>query len=224
MRFAGRCTIVVIIVVSVTAGIAARTVAAREALTDRPPSHVGAVSPSLLHFLSSQGPGLRQATNQPAATVTKAAAIRDALRHGQWHPVAATGISLVRTSHRAGDVPRGTLAWLVSVRPRAPVYDSADDPPANYVVVVIDAGDGHLLGDMAGYRRVSGHRAGPSWSEGEWTAGPAIHRPPRPTLERPRTPGSWFTSWECCAVLSGPPIATSHCCVAWPAGIARSCR
>jgi hypothetical protein len=170
MRFAGRCRIVVIIVISVMVGITATTTAAGKAQGGGSPAHVGAVSRSLLHFLSSQGPGLRQATDQSAATVTKAAAIRDALRHGQWHPIAATGISLVRTSHPAGDVPRGTLAWLVSVRPRAPVYDSADDPPANYVVVVIDARDGHLLGDMAGYHRLSGHRAGPSWSEGEWTA------------------------------------------------------
>jgi hypothetical protein len=149
--------------------MAATTTAAGKARGGKSPAHVGAVPRSLLRFLSSQGPGLRQATNQSTVIVTKVAAIRDALQHGQWHPEAATGISLVRTSHPAGDIPRGTLAWLVDVTPRAPVYDSADDPPANYVVVAIDARDGHLLGDMAGYHGLSGHRAGPSWSEGEWT-------------------------------------------------------
>lgn len=170
MRFAGRRMIVVIIVVSVMVGIAAMTATAREPLGGTSTAHVGAVPSGLLHFLRSQGPGLRQATNRSTATVTKAAAIKDALRDGQWHPVAATGISLVRISHQAGKVPKGTLAWLVSVRPRNPVRDIASAPPANYVVMVISARDGHLLGDMAGYRVVSRHDAGPSWSEGEWTS------------------------------------------------------
>ncbi len=168
MRFVGRCMIVVIFVVSIIVGMAARTAAARGALSDMSTARVGAVSRSLLRFLSSQRPGLQLATVRPAATITKSVAIKQALRDGRWHPVAATGISLVRISHRAGKVPKGTLAWLVSVKPRTPVYDSADAPPANYVVVVISARDGHLLGDMAGHSRVLGHRPGPSWSEGEW--------------------------------------------------------
>jgi hypothetical protein len=167
MRFAGRGTIVVIVVVSIVVGITG-SAGARLAGSDTSTGHVGAVSRSLLRFLSSQGPGFLRPTERATATITRATAITDALRDGQWHPVAATGISLVRVTHRAGDVPRGTLAWLVSVKPRTPVYDSSDAPPANYVVVVINARDGHLLGDMAGYSRGLSHHPGAGWSEGEW--------------------------------------------------------
>jgi hypothetical protein len=141
---------------------------ARGAASGVSPRHVGSVSRNLLRFLSSQGPAFVRVAGRSSPTITRSAAITDALRDGQWHPVAATGISLVRTTRQAGQVPRGTLAWLVSVMPRRPVYDSASDPPANYVVVLISARGGQLLGDMAGYRPVSDRHPGPRWSEGEW--------------------------------------------------------
>jgi hypothetical protein len=168
IRFAGRCTIVLIVVVSVVVGMAAGAAGARVAVSDMSTAHVGAVSRSLLRFLNSQGSGFQRPSQRSRATITRRAAIKDALRDGQWHPVAAIGISLVRITHQAGNLPKGTLAWLVSVKPRVPIYDSSRAPPANYVVVVISAREGHLLGDMAGYSGVLAHRSGPSWSEGEW--------------------------------------------------------
>jgi hypothetical protein len=163
-----RCTIVVIAVVLIVVAIIGGSAGARVAGSDISTGHVGAVSQGLLRFLSSQGPGFLRSAERSTPMITRATAITDALRDGQWHPVAATGISLVRVTHQAGKVPKGTLAWLVSVRPRAPIYDSSSAPPANYVVVVISARNGHLLGDMAGYSRVLGHHPAPGWSEGEW--------------------------------------------------------
>jgi hypothetical protein len=168
MRFAGWRAVVVIVVFLSMVGVAAGSPGARAAAGGMSAAHVGAVSGRLLRFLKSHGPGFLHSAQRSAATVTTGAAIRDALRDGQWHPVAATGISLVRILHQAGKVPRGTLAWLVSVKPRAPVYDSSSASPANYVVVVISAHDGQLLGDVAGYSSVLRHRSGPSWSEAEW--------------------------------------------------------
>ena len=89
---------------------------------------------------------------------------------GHWHLP-------VRITHGAGDVPKGTLAWLVSVKPRTPVHDNSSAPPTNYVVVVISARAGHLLGDRAGYRGVLGYRSGPTWSEGEWVSGSEPSKP-----------------------------------------------
>ncbi len=171
MRFARQFTVVAM--ASVWLMIAgAGGAGARGAASSPSARHVGPVTRDLLRFLSSQGPAFVRAAGRSAPAVTRSAAIADALRDGQWHPVAARGISLVRTTRRAGQVPRGTLAWLVSVEPRRPVYDGPADPPANFVVVLISAADGHLLGDMAGYRSVSGRRRGATWSEGEWASAP----------------------------------------------------
>ncbi|MFZ0091917.1 MAG: hypothetical protein WAL63_20610 [Solirubrobacteraceae bacterium] len=74
----------------------------------------------------------------------------------------------MRIEHRGGKVPAGSLAWLVAIKPRTPIVDRPGGRPANYVVVVVSARDGRLLGDAAGYSPALGHRMGSSWGVGEW--------------------------------------------------------
>jgi hypothetical protein len=127
-------------------------------------SRVGPVSHRLLRFLNSSGPmAFRLAGSGAGPKITTRAAIRDALRDALWRPATAKGISLVRFAHATGKIPAGTLAWLVSVKPRKPVYDGSKTlrgPAGNYFVVVIRARDGRFLGAADGYSPALANRSG----------------------------------------------------------------
>ena len=168
-RAAGSRLLVWIALVSILGGLAAVTADGLAASGAATTSRVGPVSRRLLRFLNATGPAaFRLAAGRTTAKVTKPSALKDALRHARWRPAAATGISLVRLEHRTGNIPAGTLAWLVSVKPRAPVYDSRRLPAANYFVVVISARNGRLLGDEDGYSRGLDPRGRASWATAEW--------------------------------------------------------
>jgi len=134
---------------------------------------VGPVSHRLLQYLSSERPlALRLTRHRVRPKVTRAEAIKDAVRDARWRPASVTGISLVRFEHRTGGVAAWTLAWLASVKPRRPVYDgtkTSPGPAANYCVVVIRARDGRFLADEDGYSPSLANRSGSGgWATGEY--------------------------------------------------------
>jgi hypothetical protein len=148
---------------------AALVVASSDARPTRTSKRVGPVPHRLLGVLNSSGPAVFQLVEaQTSPKVARTAAIRDALRDASWHPVSATGVSLVRFAHRAAKIPAHTLAWLVSLKPRKPVYDGTKTSPgfaANYFVVIIGARHGRFLGSADGYSPALAHRSG---RRGSW--------------------------------------------------------
>jgi hypothetical protein len=127
-------------------------------------SRVGPVSHRLLRFLNSNGPmAFRLAGSGAEPKIKRPAAIQDALHRTLWGPASAKGISLVRFARGTAKIPVGTLAWLVSVNPRNPVYDGSKTsrgPAGNYFVVVIRAHDGRFLGAADGYSPALANRSG----------------------------------------------------------------
>jgi len=164
---AGR-RLLLVAIVAACAGVVIATGEARSPVRGGVNSSVGRVSHRLLRFLNSNGPAaFRLAGSGAEPKITRRAAIRDALRDARWRPAAAKGISLVRFAHRAGSIPARTLAWLVRLKPRKPVYDgtkAALGPAANYFVVIIRTRDGRFLGSEDGYANRSG---GAGWSTAE---------------------------------------------------------
>jgi hypothetical protein len=127
-------------------------------------SRVGPVSHRLFRFLNSNGPmAFRLAGSGARPKIKRPAAIQDALRDALWRPASAKGISLVRFEHGTAKIPVGTLAWLVSVKPRKPIYDGSKTsrgPAGNYFVVVVRARDGRFLGAADGYSPALANRSG----------------------------------------------------------------
>lgn len=93
--------------------------------------------------------------------VSRKAAIKDAIADAPWSG-AATGISLVIAVIDPNR--RSSLAWLVSIRPRARVYrvggsaptrktagSTSPGPAANYFVVAISARTGRFITASDGY-------------------------------------------------------------------------
>jgi hypothetical protein len=124
---------------------------------------VGPVPHRFLAILNASGPAVfRLVGPKTSPKVARTAAIGDAKRKGSWHSASATGVSLVRFAHRAANIPRNTLVWLVRLKPRKPVYDGSTISPgfaANFFVVIIGARDGRFLGSADGYSPALAHRA-----------------------------------------------------------------
>jgi hypothetical protein len=89
------------------------------------------------------------------------------------------GVSMVRLSRSDGPGLAGELAWLVSVKPRRPVYDgskTSHGPAANYFVIIVSARNGRFVGSADGYSpELAGRSGGSSWGAAE-LAGPARRR------------------------------------------------
>jgi hypothetical protein len=158
-----RKAIILFAVIGVAVALVVATSDARPTGGGGMSKRAGPVPHRLLAVLNSSGPAAFKLVDATSPKGAKTAAIRDALRDASWHPLRATGVSLVRFAHRAANIPRHELAWLVSLKPRKPVYDGTKSSPgfaANYFVVIIGARDGRFLGSADGYSPALAHRSG----------------------------------------------------------------
>jgi hypothetical protein len=161
-----------VVLVAVAAALSIATAAARSPAHRATTHALGPVPERLLRFLTPNGPiALELARPRTTPRLARPAAVRDALRLARWRPASATGISLVRVARTGRNPTGGVLAWLVSVKPRRPVYDGSKTsrgPAGNYFVVLVSADNGRFIGSAAGYSpQLAGHRGGSGWGEAE---------------------------------------------------------